>query len=103
MDKMVKDKINLINSANAKAISKVRRGYKSSENRTVLGDLMTLLTEDRLNEVLVNKLFVQYKENRGYSLLFQSYYRNQGRVSGLSSMKSMFVTSGTNVKLILLT
>jgi hypothetical protein len=89
---MVKGKINLINSVEAKAIYIVKGGYKSYENRTVLGDLMTLLTEDRLIEVLVNKLFVQFKENRGYTLLFQLDYITNGRVSGLTPLKSLFVT-----------
>jgi hypothetical protein len=100
IDKMVKDKINLIKSVDAKAIPNVKGGYKSYDNRTVLGDLMTLLTENRLNDVLVNKLFVQFKKNRGYTLLFQLDYITNGRVSGLTPMKFMYVTYDTNVKLI---
>jgi len=100
VDIMVKDKLNLMDSNNAVKLAKVKNGYKSYENRTVLGDLSELLTADSLNEVLVNKLFNQFEVNKGYTLLFQLDYFNNGKLSALTPMKSMHVTFDTNMNLI---
>lgn len=83
-----------------KQLAKFTGGYKSYENKTVLGNLLALLSIESLNEVLKNKLFVEFKENRGYSILIQLDYLSNGILSGLSPMKSMYITHDTNVNLI---
>ena len=45
-------------------------------------------------------MFVEFKENRGYSILIQLDYLSNGILSGLSPMKSMYITYDTNVNLI---
>lgn len=45
-------------------------------------------------------MFVKFKENRGYSILIQLDYLSDGILSGLSPMKSMYITHDTNVNLI---
>jgi len=100
VDNMVKDKLNLMDYSNALKLSKIRDGYKSYEHRTVLGDLRKLLTADSLTEVLLNKLFNQFEVNKGYTLLFQLDYITNGKVTGVTPMKSMIVTFDTNINLI---
>ena len=67
-------------------------GYKYIQYSCVLGNLLELTDKDLLIKIVKDNLMVQLDKNKLYALLVNIYYSKEGKLNGISPMKSKIVT-----------